>query len=55
MNETITIPVDEYKKLLEASVRISMFVDFVNNSKYSIDRKDCGTFLGFEVKNVSTD
>lgn len=45
----ITIPVEEYKKLLETSVRINLFADFVNQSKYSIGREDCGRFLGFEV------
>lgn len=45
----IAISVEEYKKLLEASVRIGAFADFVNGSKYSIDREDCGKFLGFEV------
>ncbi len=45
----ITIPVEEYKKLLETSVRVSVFADYVNQSKYSIDREDCGRFLGFEV------
>ena len=45
----IAIPVEEYKKLLETSVRVSVFADFVNGSKYSIDREDCGRFLGFEV------
>lgn len=45
----ITIPVEEYKKLLEASVRVSAFADYVNQSKYSVDREDCGQFLGFEV------
>lgn len=48
----ITIPVEEYKKLLEASVRINLFADFVNQSKYSIDREDCGRFLGFEVVKI---
>lgn len=47
--KTITISVEEYKKLLEASVRISVFADYVNDSRYSIDREDCGKFLGFEV------
>lgn len=47
--KTITIPVEEYKKLLEASVRISVFIDFVNGSKYSIDCEECGKFFGFEV------
>lgn len=52
----ITIPVEEYKKLLESSVRISLFTDFVNQSKYSVDRDDCGKFLGFEVpeKNIES-
>lgn len=50
--KTITIPVEEYKKLLEASVRIRVFSDYVNDSKYSIDRKNCGKFLGFEVVKV---
>lgn len=45
----ITIPVEEYKKLLETSVRVGVFADYVNQSKYSIDREDCGRFLGFEV------
>lgn len=45
----ISIPVEEYKKLLETSVRVSIFADFVNGSKYSIEQEDCGRFLGFEV------
>ncbi len=45
----ITISVEEYKKLLEASVRIDVFADYVNQSKYSVDREGCGRFLGFEV------
>ena len=45
----ITITMEEYKKLFEASVRVSVFSDYVNQSKYSIDREDCGRFLGFEV------
>lgn len=49
MEEKIIISVEEYKKLLEASVRISVFANYVNSSKYSIDQEDCGRFLGFEV------
>lgn len=45
----ITIPVEEYKKLLETSVRVGAFVDYVNQSKYSVDRGECRRFLGFEV------
>lgn len=52
MEEKITISVEEYKKLLEMSVRVSVFADYVNQSKYSIDREDCGRFLGFEVAKM---
>ena len=45
----IAISVEEYKKLLESSVRIGVFADFVNGSKYSVDREDCGKILGFKV------
>lgn len=51
MNENImiSIPVEEYKKLIALSVRVEVFADYVNGEKYSIDREDCGTYLGFEV------
>lgn len=52
---TVTISTDEYKKLLESTIRIDVFADYVNTNKYSITRKECGTFLGFEVKNESED
>lgn len=50
MEEMISISVREYKKLLEASIRIEVFSDFVSKSKYSIDPEDCGRYLGFKVK-----
>lgn len=49
--ETITISMEEYKKLLETHTRVEIFKTFVNKEKFNIDRKDCGTFLGFEVSN----
>lgn len=51
----ITIPVEEYKKLLTATIRIDIFSHFVNGSKYSIDREECGRHLGFEVKENEED
>lgn len=48
----ITIPVEEYKKLLEMSVRISAFADFVNREKSYVSNKDCGSYLGFDVVAV---
>ncbi len=50
MEGRIYIPAEEYKKLLEAFVRVEVFADFVNRSKYAIDREACGKFLGFEIK-----
>lgn len=47
----ITISIEEYKRLLEASIRIDIFADYVNNQKYSIEREKCGGYLGFNVKN----
>lgn len=55
MGENITITVEEYKKLLEASVRINAFADFVNREKYNINREDCGKYLGFEVAENKED
>lgn len=48
--ETITIPLEEYKKLLETHTKVEVFKSFVNNQDYAIAKKDCGTILGFEVK-----
>lgn len=49
----ISISVEEYKTLLEAQVRIKVFSEFVIKEKYSIERKDCASFLGFELPDPS--
>lgn len=46
----ITISVEEYKELLKAWVRVSAFADFVNASKYDIEKEDCGRYFGFKVE-----
>ena len=54
----ITIPVEEYKNLLECKVRSELFADFVNNEKYSIDRETCASYIGFDLqekKDAGTD
>lgn len=48
-SDIINIPIEEYKKLLEMSVRVDLFVDYVNRSKYSIDRGECRRFFGDKV------
>lgn len=47
----ITITINEYKDLLSEHVRVCVFRDYVNSTKYSIDREDCGRFLGFEIED----
>lgn len=49
--ETITIPLEEYRKLVEAFTRVKIFSEHVQAKKYSIGREECGMFLGFEVAN----
>lgn len=48
--ETITIPLEEYKKLLETHTRVEVFKTFANKENYSVSKKDCGALLGFEVE-----
>lgn len=51
----ITIPVEEYKKLLEVQLRVKMFSEFVNSERYSIDREKCAGFLGFDLEKKADD
>lgn len=53
--KTIAVSVEEYKKLLEASVRIGIFADFVNKEDYSISRKVCARYLGFELTDADAE
>lgn len=48
----VIISIEEYKKLIKIQARLDMFADFVNNEKYSIDRKECAMYLGFELKEL---
>ena len=47
----IAITTKEYKKLVEAQVRINLFADFVNKERYTIGRDDCSRYLGFELED----
>lgn len=54
--KTITIPLKEYKKLINlatkgvgATYRIKKFSKYVHSEKYNIDRQECGAFFDFEV------
>ena len=50
-NEMITIPLEEYKVLLENTVRVKSFERYVNSEKYNIGREMCGILLDFEVRS----
>jgi hypothetical protein len=53
MNENgkeFIISVKEYKELLAAKVRIEVFAEHVNNSKFSIEREECARYLNFTLK-----
>ena len=51
MEGTIAIPIEEYKDLLKKSIMVDVFANFVNSTKYSVDREDCGRYLGFDIKD----
>lgn len=53
MDGNITIPLDEYRRLLLKEAAIDSFSKFVNISEYDISREICGVLLGFEVKGAS--
>lgn len=48
--KTITIPLEEYKTLLNNANSVKAFERYVNKEEYSISREMCGIFLNFEVK-----
>lgn len=50
MCKSIVVSVDEYRELISSSIKIELFADFVNNSKRSISREDCGRYLGFDLE-----
>ncbi len=51
----VTITVMEYKKLLEAKIRINIFAEAVNHSSYSMGREECANYLGFELEEKEED
>lgn len=51
----ICVPLELFSELMEMKGRVQAFEGFVNGSKYSIDRRDCAVFLGFELKAVKED
>lgn len=50
MGENITLTTEEYKRLLEAEVRVKVLIDYVDNEKYSLDKNRVRTIMGFPMK-----
>ena len=46
----ITISVEEYKNLLKQQARVEVLAEYVNTTQYSISRRECASFLGFELE-----
>lgn len=49
--EKITITTEEYRHLLETFTRVKIFADYVSRENYSIDRKICAMYLGFDIED----
>lgn len=54
-NNTITIPVEEYRKLLEIQVRADILKEYTIPQTYSVSRGMIARILGFELSNVEED
>lgn len=54
-NNTVTISVEEYKKLLEIQVRTDILKEYTIPQTYSVSRGMIARILGFELSNVEED
>ena len=48
-NNTVTIPTEEYRNLLEIQVRANILKDYTTAENYSVSRSTIATILGFEL------
>lgn len=54
-NNTVTISIEEYKKLLEIQVRADILKGYTIPATYSVSRGVIARILGFELSNVEED
>ncbi len=45
----VTIPMERYESLLKIETKANVLSEVVKKSKYSVDRKDIATILGFDL------
>ena len=48
-NNTVTIPTEEYRNLLEIQVRANILKDYTTAESYSVSRGMIARILGFEL------
>ena len=54
-NNTVTISVEEYGKLLEIQARADILKEYTIPQTYSVSRGMIARILGFELSNVEED
>ena len=54
-NNTVTISVEEYRKLLEIQARADILKEYIIPQIYSVSRGMIARILGFELSNVEED
>lgn len=54
-NNTVTISVEEYRKLLEIQARADILKEYTIPQTYSVSRGIIARILGFELSNVEED
>ena len=54
-NNTVTISVEEYRKLLEIQARADILKEYTILQTYSVSRGMIARILGFELSNVEED
>lgn len=54
-NNTVTISVEEYRKLLEIQARADILKEYTIPKTYSVSRGMIARILGFELSNVEED
>lgn len=54
-NNTVTIPIEEYKNLLEIQARANILKDYTTSENYSVSRGMIARILGFELNESEED
>ena len=54
-NNTVTIPTEEYKNLLEIQARANILKDYTTAEKYTVSRGMIARILGFELNEGEED